>query len=160
MSGPRPIPTHLKVLRGNPSHRPLRDEPQPLVPDDCPDPPPFITGYAADEWWRVGVELHRLGLLTIIDTGPLAAYCQAFARWRTAEETLAKIAANDPQMHGLMIRREHSAMVNPLVIIARKAAADMVRYSSEFGLTPAARARIAAGVADNTQSKFAGLLAG
>lgn len=26
---------------------------------------------------------------------PLAAYCAAYARWRTAEETLARMAEND-----------------------------------------------------------------
>jgi P27 family predicted phage terminase small subunit len=159
--GPRPIPTHLRVLQGNPGHRPLnRDEPQPLIPDECPDPPEFLTGYAADEWWRVGAELHRLGLLTIVDIAPLAAYCNAYERWRTAEESLKKIADNDPVMHGLMIKRDANAVVNHLVGIARKAAGDMVRYASEFGLTPAARARIAAGVGEQQQHKFAGLLAG
>ena len=158
--GPRPVPTHLRVLRGNPDHRPIRNEPQPLIPDDCPEPPEFLSAYAKDEWWRVGGELHRLGLLTIIDIAPLAAYCVAYGRWRTAEETLVKIAANDPVMHGLMIKRDTTVGVNPLIHVARKSAADMVRYASEFGLTPAARARIAAGVGDHPQSKFAGLLAG
>ncbi|MBO4221968.1 phage terminase small subunit P27 family [Bradyrhizobium neotropicale] len=158
--GPRPIPTHLRVLRGNPSHRPLpTDEPKPLVPDDCPEPPDFLTGYASDEWWRIAPELHRLGLLTIVDIAPLASYCVSYERWKTAEEALKRIANNDPVMHGLMIKKDANAVVNPLVGIARKAAGDMVRYASEFGLTPAARSRIAAGVGEQEQGKFAGLLA-
>jgi P27 family predicted phage terminase small subunit len=31
---------------------------------------------------------------------------------------------------------------NPLVGIARRAQADMVRYASEFGMTPSARSRV------------------
>jgi phage terminase small subunit len=51
-------------------------------------------------------------------------------------------------------------MQNPLVLIAKQAASDMVRYASEFGMTAAARARIAAGVYNSpTASKFDGLLA-
>jgi phage terminase small subunit len=51
-------------------------------------------------------------------------------------------------------------MQNPLVLTARQAANDMVRYASEFGMTAAARARIGAGVYDGPDGgKFAGLLA-
>jgi phage terminase small subunit len=44
--------------------------------------------------------------------------------------------------------------------IIRDAAADMVRYAGEFGLTPVARARIAQGIHRQEPSKFDGLLAG
>jgi P27 family predicted phage terminase small subunit len=65
-------------------------------------------------------------------------------------------------MRGLILKSKYGdAIQNPLVSIVRKAASDMVRYASEFGLTPAARSRIAAGVrAEREESKFAGLLAG
>jgi P27 family predicted phage terminase small subunit len=161
--GRRPIPTHLKLLRGNPGRRPLRDdEPQPEQSIDVPEPPPFITGYAADEWWIVAVELHRLGLLSKIDLPPLAAYCHSYGQWRMAVEALARMAANDPVMNGMIIKSKYGdAVQNPLVSIARRHAGDMVRYATEFGLTPAARSRIAAGVtSDGAPGKFAGLLAG
>jgi P27 family predicted phage terminase small subunit len=136
--GPRPIPTHLKLLRGNPGHRPINpDEPKPVVPDYCPKPPPFVSGYAAEEWARIGPELHRLGLLTLVDTAPLASYCMAYERWRIAEEIIARVAVGDHAMHGLLIKRDNSVAVNPLVVVSRKAANDMVRFASEFGLTPA-----------------------
>lgn len=68
-----PVPFPLKLLRGNPGKRPMRPEPQPQIAADVPEPPSFITGYAADEWWRTAPELHRLGLLTRIDVPALAA---------------------------------------------------------------------------------------
>ena len=40
---------------------------------------PFITGYAADEWWTVAVELHRLRLLPKVDVPGLAAALQYLA---------------------------------------------------------------------------------
>jgi phage terminase small subunit len=47
------------------------------------------------------------------------------------------------------------------VVVSRKAANDMVRFASEFGLTPAARSRISAGADGEPQhGKFTGLLAG
>ena len=106
-------------------------------------------------------ELHRLKLLTKVDCAPLAAYCYAYGQWRMAAEALARMAANDPIMNGQIIKTKYGdAAANPLVSIARKHAGDMVRFAAEFGLTPAARTHISAGSGDNSQSKFAGLLAG
>ena len=161
--GRRPIPTHLKLLRGNPGKHKLRnDEPQPERTVDVPDPPPHLTGYAADEWWTTATELYRLGLLTKVDIPSLAAYCYSYGLWRQTAESLERMAKNDPIMNGQIIKTKYGdAAINPLVSLVRKHAFDMVRYASEFGLTPAARSRITAGVnGDNSQSKFAGFLAG
>ena len=163
MPGPPPTPLHLRLLRGNPSKRPLRAEPEPAQPATCPDPPPFVTGYAADEYWRVAPELHKLGLLTVVDLMPACAYCVSYSRWRTAEETLARMAESDPVTHALLIKSsDGNPRRNPLVKIAADAAADMVSYAGEFGMTPVARSRIAAGVGGQPPSrgKFDGLLAG
>jgi P27 family predicted phage terminase small subunit len=155
-----PVPFPLKVLRGNPGKRPMKPEPQPKIAAYVPEPPPFITGYAADEWWRAAPELHRLGLLTQIDVPALAAYCHAFGQWRLAAESLAMMQANDPIMHGMIIKTKYGeAAMNPLVSIARKHAGDVIRYAAEFGLTPVARARLAAGCyAPPKPGKFDGLL--
>lgn len=162
--GQRPLPTHLKILRGNPGHHPIKGgDPEPERAAEPPEPPPFLTSYAADEWWTIVPQLHRLGLLTTVDLPSLAAYCDAYCTWRLASEAIARMRANDPIMSGLIIKTKYGdAAQNPLVSIARKAAGDMVRYAGEFGLTPSARARIADGVHSDVrnQSKFTGLLAG
>jgi P27 family predicted phage terminase small subunit len=157
------VPTHLRLLRGNPGKRPIRPEPEPQRESECPDPPPFVRGYAADEYWRVAPELHRLGLLTVVDLMPLAAYCMAYTRWRTAEEALARMAEADPVAHALLIKSaDGNPRRNPLVKIADDAADAMVRYAGEFGMTPVARSRLAAGVDGQPppgRGKFDGLLA-
>jgi P27 family predicted phage terminase small subunit len=158
-----PVPFPLKVLRGNPGKRPMKREPQPEIAADVPEPPAFITGYAADEWWKTAPELHRLGLLTRIDVPALAAYCHAFGQWRMAAEALAMMQANDPVTGGLLIRTKYGdAAQNPLVSIVRKHAADVVRYAGEFGLTALARSRLVAGYSAPSHgiSKFDGLLRG
>jgi P27 family predicted phage terminase small subunit len=161
--GPRPIPTHLKVLRGNPGKQKLnREEPQPPQPPTLLEPPEFLSGYAKDEWWRLAGELHVLGLLTVLDVMPFAAYCQAYGHWRTAEEALMKMAEKDPVTGALLVKGAlGDARANPLIRIANNAACDMIRYSAEFGLTPAARSRVRAGVAwrESGPGKFDGLLA-
>ena len=106
--------------------------------------------------WQAGCT--RLGILTGVDRAALAAYCQAWGRWRQAERALAAMAALDPVTGALMIKtKEGNAIQNPLVGVANKAMADMVRYAAEFGMTPSARTRVqaaAGGQADDPASKY------
>jgi P27 family predicted phage terminase small subunit len=161
MPGPPPTPSYLKLLRGNPGKRRIPPEPEPALAPDCPSPPDFIVGYAADEWWRTAPELWRLGLLRVTDTACLAAYCYAYGQWRTAAEALARMAATDPHMAGLLIRTTTGdARRNPLIKVVRDAANDMVAYAGQFGLTPVARSRLAAGIdGQPAPGKFDGFLA-
>ena len=163
MSGPPPTPTYLKLLRGNPGKRKInRNEPQPTIPARRPEPPAFLSAYAKEEWNLVAPEAFALHMLTALDTACLSAYVESYALWRTAEEALALMAANDPVMRGLIVKgKRGTAIENPLVYTARQAARDMVRYAGEFGFTPASRSRINGGF-DTTPrppSKFGDLLA-
>ena len=156
----RKVPTHLRLLRGNPGKRPIKPEPEPSVPETLPEPPSFLSVYAVNEWWRVVPELRALGLLTVLDVQPLAAYCVAYAHWIAAEQALAQMAADDPRFNGLMITGSTgSHLANPLVKIARNAAADMLHFAAEFGMTPRARSYLDAAGRLSGPSKFDGLLA-
>lgn len=156
--GRKPKPAHLKLVEGNPGKRALKQEPQPSR-GELPEPPEFLTTDAKAEWRRVSTELFHMGLLTKVDVQPLAAYCQAFGRWMAAERAIAKMAEKDSLTAGLMIKTSNgNAIQNPLVGTSNKAASDMVRYASEFGLTPAARARLAIGPIEAPKSKFDGLI--
>jgi P27 family predicted phage terminase small subunit len=99
---------------------------------------------AKKEWRRVARELHQCGLLTTIDRVALAAYCDAYGRWAQATKALAQMAEADPTgRSALLVKTSNgTAVQNPLIGIANKAAADMVRYASEFGMTPSARSRV------------------
>ena len=69
------------------------------------------------------------------------------------------MAERDELTSGLMIKTTNgNAIQNPLVGVARRAAADMVRYASEFGLTPSARARLALNPHAPKKSRFDGLI--
>src|SRR5690348_4755966 len=58
--GPKPIPTNLRVIQGNKGKRPLpRNEPRP--PTNMPEPPPYVSGYARQEWDRLADSLYRMG---------------------------------------------------------------------------------------------------
>lgn len=155
--GMKPKPTALKLIDGNPGKRRLPNEPKPTV-GELPGPPDFLSEDGRIEWERIAVELYRLGLLTTCDQNTLAAYCQAYGRWMQAERALARMAERDLQNSALLTQTSNGNVIqNPLVGIANKAASDMMRYASEFGLTPVARARLDVGPGEAPRSKFDGL---
>ena len=142
--GRKPKPTHLKLVTGNAGKRPLLKMEAKINPA-IPMPPPFLSDIAKVEWGRVSEELFTVGLLTNLDRGVLAAYCQSYGRWKTAEDALAKMAERDTLTNGMLIKTTNgNAIQNPLIGIANKAEADMVRYAAEFGMSPSARSRITA----------------
>lgn len=141
-AGRKPKPTHLKLVTGNPGKRALPKAEAKVVPS-LPSPPPHLADEAKVEWGRVSEDLFKIGLLSGVDRAALAAYCQAYARWVQAERAISEMAKRDQLTGGLMIKTSNgNAIQNPLVGTANKAAADMVRYAAEFGMTPSARSRI------------------
>jgi P27 family predicted phage terminase small subunit len=155
------MPAHLKILRGNTTHRRIAPEVEPTVSATTPEPPAFLTVDAKAEWRRVVAEAYRLRLLTVVDEPAFAAYCLAYGRWVAAEKSIAKMAKGDAATCGLMIKSDTGNTIkNPLVAISSQACSEMVKYACEFGFTPASRARIAAGIAGTGRSKFAGLVGG
>ena len=80
MRGRKPLPSNVVRLRGNPGKRRLNDaEPRPA--HRVPSCPACLGDEARKEWQRLAKELGELGLLTRLDRGLLAAYCQAHALW-------------------------------------------------------------------------------
>ena len=105
------IPTYLRVLKGNPSRRPLpKNEIRPERAPEIPAPPDWLDDYARAEWERVAPGLWRTGLLTEPDVGVLASYCFSFSQLRTSAEILKQMRENDPgQLKGLIVRRKKKA---------------------------------------------------
>jgi len=137
--GPPRKPTKLRVLEGNPSKRPLprnEPDPDPAMPE-CPD---WLMDDAKEEWERVAPELNRLGLLTKVDRTALAGYCQSYAKWKQADEwikengTVYAIRGSDGGVKYLQQA--------PQVSIANQCLKQIRAFCAEFGLTPAARARM------------------
>ena len=142
--GRKPKPANLKLITGNPGRRKINaNAPSPQLAR--PLPPDHLSDEAKVEWSRVSDELYGLGLLSQVDRAALAAYCQAYARWGQAERALTEMAKKAMPTGALMIISKNGmAIPNPLVGVANKAMADVVRYAAEFGMTPSARSRIEA----------------
>ena len=89
--GRKPLPTALKELEGDrgKGRRPLnKDEPTP--PHDNVKCPAWLMPEAKKEWKRLAPSLIAMGVLTEHDMEAFAGYCQAYARWREAEEFLSQ----------------------------------------------------------------------
>lgn len=147
--GRKPKPTALKLVTGNPGKRALPKKEAKVALSE-PQPPSFLCDDAKVEWGRVVSVLYAAGLMTELDRAALAAYCAAYGRWAQAERAINRMAAKDELNAALMIKTTNgNAVQNPLVGIANKAKSDMVRYASEFGMTPSARSRVEANTNDD-----------
>lgn len=134
--GPKPQPTKLRLLKGNPGKRPLNaDEPQPLVVKDLP-PPAMLEGEALAKWQTVTAELSDLGMLTATDMDLLTVYCETWADWVDCKQkvrTTSKL---------LKTAKSDYPYINPYVTMETKARLHLIKMQAELGLTPSARSRV------------------
>ena len=139
--GRKPKPTALKVLEGNPGKRALNlNEPKPK--GKSPACPKWLEAEAKKEWRRISKQLEGLGILTEIDMTAFAGYCQAYARWKEAEEFITK--------HGAIVKTPSGYWQQvPQVSIAQTYLRIMNRFCEQFGLTPSARSRIISDTGSN-----------
>jgi P27 family predicted phage terminase small subunit len=137
MRGRKPVPTVLRIARGNPhQHKISDDEPTPSTAIDLAAPELLATDADAKRAWdELAPMLHRLGLLTEVDRAALLLYCATFAHWQRATRHL--------QRYGLVIKRKRKApMPSPYVAIANQMQAQCRALLIEFGLTPVSRTRV------------------
>jgi P27 family predicted phage terminase small subunit len=111
---------------------PESQQTRPIVILECPSE---LGPLARQEWDRIVGELTSLGVLSIFDRGPLAAYCNAYALWIDATEAVQKYGAMIKSPNGYPTQSPYLATVN-------RQAEIMIRIASEFGFTPASRSRI------------------
>lgn len=127
-------PTALKLLDGNPGKRPI--DPTPKAPPARPTPPRGLSPGARAEWRHTVPLLDELGVLAAVDRTALEIYCETVATWREATRLL--------RANGLLVRGDKGRTVkNPAAQIVRDSAGIIRGYLNEFGLTPAARERLA-----------------
>lgn len=135
--GRKPKPTALKKLEGNPGKRPLNHK-EPKPKKGLPICPDWIESEAKIEWKRMCGILGPMGLLTEMDMTAFAGYCQAYARWKAAEEYLTANGETFETPSGYIQQV-------PQVSIAQTNMKIMLKFCTEFGLTPSARSRISIG---------------
>ena len=156
MAGRKPKPTALKVLEGDrgKGRRPLNEH-EPIPPKGGVKCPSWLLPEAKKEWKRLAASLEAMGVLTMADLTAFAGYCQAYARWREAEDFITQ--------HGSIFKTPSGYVQQvPQVSIAQTYLKIMNRFAEQFGLTPASRSRIIAGNDSNggTEDEMEALLGG
>ena len=137
MKGRKAQPAHLKALRGNTGHRPIRaDEPTPPSAPFAPACPEWIGEHGQALWAQQAPISHALGTLTQADVPAFTAWCEAWDTYRRAVEALAEDLTHETPNNGCSVR--------PEVTVRKQALADWTRIGAELGYSPASRTRIKA----------------
>lgn len=131
---PRPaVPTELKILRGNPGKRPIKDD-EPEAGEITTRPPAGLDVVARREWGRMVRKFGRLGVVKETDAEILSLYCQTYSRWRAAEAAIAE--------DGLAMMTPTGYRLHPCYSVSRDAALMMKSLLLEFGGSPASRTKV------------------
>lgn len=143
-SGRRKKPTSLKLLSGSYDVNPeRRNASEPIVEDKTrPVAPEHLGELAKAEWDRVCDDLEKVKVLTAVDFGALEKYCAAYERWRECYEQV--------NAEGVIIRHVDAKGVetlkrNPAQVEANALHVLMMKFYTEYGLTPSSRASLTTG---------------
>ena len=134
MAGRKPLPTHLKLLKGTARpHRLNKAEPRPAVA--IPKPPAHLDERARARFTAMAQMLASHGVMTELDAGAIARYAVGWCRWLDAEAEVKR--------RGPVVKTEAGNIIqNPFLSVANKCLLQMAQIESEFGLTPSSRSRI------------------
>jgi P27 family predicted phage terminase small subunit len=137
-SGPKPKPTALKILAGNPGRRPLNErEPQPKV---CvPRPPKHLTAAGRKLWRAIGKRLANCGILTDVDATAFELLISSYVEYCEAS---AKVSQSGPVWLDKGDGKIPKFAYSPYWVQMNKAAKRMHTMLREFGMTPSARSAI------------------
>lgn len=160
--GPTKKPTGLKLLQGIPGgeHKLNPDEPKP-APAHGAEPPASLTEDGREIWKSEAPKLEKLGLLTEVDLGAFARYCDMQAKWLKAkkfldekgfyypifwEQSPADIKAGKPKVLKYLCPFPEVSIYNQL-------GQQLSRLEKNFGMTPSARASLSVEGASGVKKK-------
>ncbi|MCH7573598.1 MAG: phage terminase small subunit P27 family [Candidatus Marinimicrobia bacterium] len=151
--GRTPQPTVVKKLLDTGRRRIDPAISEPSVSAAIPAMPNWLKGEAAAEWKRMGKELKDVGLIGKIDRAAFTSYCLAWAKLKKATQQLE--GAGKGKGYTIVTPNGYPAMSTWLAI-QNKAMDQVAKFLVEFGMSPAARARIKVVVGAEQGDLFAG----
>lgn len=146
MRGRKKLPTQLRIIEGNRSHRPIpTNEPKPDA--RLPRCPKHLDDEGKRAYYRLAHYLHDLGIMADIYRDFLAAAAQGYSNWVEISEKL-KLPNQPPYFLIEQKTRKDGTLygghpfANPLLRLQRHALEQMKTFGIEFGLSPSAMTRI------------------
>ena len=146
MSGPPKTPTHLRLVRGNPSKRPInKNEPQP--PKGVPPVPKHFDKQGKYWFKRMAEELDAIGVISQLDARALELLVEAYTEYRHHCETLDRegytyaVYSDNDADEG---KKREIRMIKPHPAAMMKADAwkRLRAMLAEFGMTPSSRSKV------------------
>lgn len=132
MAGRNPKPTALKLISGNPGKRAINgQEPDPEYLNDL-TPPEFLSEQAKIVWNEIAQNLRNARVLTKIDVPMLQMVCEAIATYRKAVKKCEHLG-----------ELGNSGSLSQWEIVKSMAFKQAMAAMQQFGMSPAARTRIA-----------------
>jgi P27 family predicted phage terminase small subunit len=130
--GPKPAPTHLKILQGVEERYINRDEPTPS--DRSVVVAPEMSGGAREVWDALAADLEDKGCLTPWDVYTFATFCEAVATYHDCRLLMGKEYTAQGAAGGVIKSPYHQIM--------RDCVETMAKIGGRFGLTPGDRANL------------------
>ena len=146
--GRKKIPTKIKEMQGTvEKSRSIENE---MVVDQVsvlPEIPEWLSEIGKCEFTKVTTQLFNLGMLYTVDLKLVEAYANEISLYIECEMKLRKENRIDEFLssEGSLLRRQAS----PLLKIKNDSLNNSLKLAAQFGLTPVARASIAAPVTSN-----------
>jgi P27 family predicted phage terminase small subunit len=146
--GRKKIPTKIKEMQKTvEKSRTIENE---MVVDqvsELPIVPDWLSEIGKSEFKKVTTQLFNLGMLYSVDLKLVEAYSNEISLYLECEMKLRTINRIDEfeSSEGIVLRRQAS----PLLKIKNDALNNSLKLATQFGLTPVARASIAAPVTSN-----------
>lgn len=141
--GPAPLPTPIKLLRGEKRADRLNEN-APKPAGGGPIPRDDMDARAREVWDRQTASMAASGVLTVVDGDALRAFCEAVSRY---EEAARLLATSGPLVVGA---RTGELVKNPLHQVVRDNAMLIRLLARDLGFVPSGREGITPGdIADD-----------
>ena len=146
--GRKIIPTKIKEMQGTvEKSRSIENEMTVDLVSDIPTAPDWLSEIGKEEWNKVSSQLYNIGMLHNVDILLLAAYCNEISLY-IETETMLRNKGRIQAFRNPDGTLKHAQAV-PYQKIAKDALNSAMKLATQFGLTPVARASIAAPVLNN-----------
>ncbi|MEG6403129.1 phage terminase small subunit P27 family, partial [Enterobacter kobei] len=146
MSGPPKTPTHLRLVRGNPSKRPINEnEPKPAA--GVPPTPKHFDKQGKYWFRRMAEELDALGVMSQLDARALELLVEVYTEYRHHCDTLERegytyAVYSDEEPDEGKEREIRMIKAHPAAIMKADAWKRLRAMLGEFGMTPASRSKV------------------
>lgn len=139
MAAPKPTPTALKLIQGNPGKRAINKlEPKPIKANL--KVPSHLDPIAKTMWKNLAGQLDKLGVLSQTDLSSLEQCCETYARIRRLRaeiKSLGSTTYKSVKDGGEVLWKAY-----PQVAQLERAESNHKMYLTEIGLTPSSRSKI------------------